>query len=67
MEDENQQAAEMPEGESPAILANDEKEKALPPLNVTQDHAASAVKEDTAKEIVVSPILSPIPPDIDVS
>jgi len=34
---ENQQAAEMPEGEeSPPVLSNREKEKALPPLSVTQ-------------------------------
>jgi len=58
----------MPEGEEgPVILSNGEKEKALPPLDVTQDHIVSTAKEDAAKEILVSPTLSPTRPDIDVS
>jgi len=58
----------MQEGEEgPVILSNGEKEKALPPLDVTQEHVVSAAKEGTAKEILVSPTLSPTQPDIDVS
>lgn len=58
----------MPEGEeSPAVLSNDEKEKALPPLGVTQDHTVSEAKEGTVKQVVLSPILSPTRSDIDVS
>lgn len=69
MEDEyqqNRQAVEVSEGESPIILMNGEKEKALPSLNITQGHAVSVVEEDTLKEIVVPPTLSPTRPDIDV-
>jgi len=63
----NQQAVEMPEGEeNPAILLKGEKEKALPPLRVTQDHVVSMVKEGTVKETVISPTLSPTRPSVDV-
>ena len=70
MEDEyhpNQQAVEMSEGEENAtMLSNGEKEKALPPLSVTQGHEISAVKEDTVKEAVISSTLSPTRPSVDV-
>ena len=70
MEDEfrpNPQAVEMPEGEeNPAILLNGEKEKALPPLSVTQGHEVPVVKENTVKETVLSPTLSPTRPSINV-
>jgi hypothetical protein len=58
----------MPEGEeSPTILLNGVKEKALPPLSVTQSHVVSVAKENTAKETVISPTLSPTRPNIEVS
>lgn len=67
MEDEygpNQQGVEMPEGEeNPVILSNGEKEKALPPLSVTQ---VSVVKEDIVKETVMSPTLSQTRSSVDV-
>jgi hypothetical protein len=68
MEDKNQQAVALPEGEeSPAVPSIGEKEKVLPPLTVTEDHPAPVAKEDFAKEIIVSPALSPTRPSIDVS
>ena len=58
----------MPESEeNPAILSKGEKEKALPPLSVTQGDVVSVVKENTVKETVVSPTLSPTRPSIDVA
>ena len=70
MEDDyrpNPQAVEMLEGEeSPAILSNGEKEKALPPLSIAQGHEVSVVKENPVKETVLSPTLSPTRPSVDV-
>jgi len=63
----NQQAVGMLESEeNPTILSNGEKEKALPPLNVTQGHEVSVVKENTVKETVISPTPSPTRPSVDV-
>lgn len=70
MEDEycpSQHAVGMPEGEdNSAILSNGEKEKALPPLSITQGHEVSVVKENPVKETVLSPTLSPTRPSVDV-